>query len=40
MNDGIPPELYSLQYIRVDDAIAALVRLGPGALMAKFDVDE
>ena len=39
MNDGIPPELYSLQYIRVDDAIAALVRLGPGAQMAKFDVD-
>jgi hypothetical protein len=39
VNDGIPPELYSLWYIRVDDAIAALVRLGPGALMAKFDVE-
>ncbi len=39
VNDGIPPDPYSLRYIRVDDAIAALVRLGPGAMMAKFDVE-
>jgi hypothetical protein len=38
VNDGIPKDLYSLQYVKVDDAIRALVDMGPGALMAKFDV--
>ncbi|CAB4003429.1 Hypothetical predicted protein [Paramuricea clavata] len=38
VNDGIPKDPYSLHYVKVDDAIRALVDLGPGALMAKFDV--
>jgi hypothetical protein len=39
VNDGIPKDLFSLQYISVDDAIRILMHLGPGALMAKFDVE-
>ncbi len=39
VNDGIPRDLFSLQYISVDDAIRILMHLGPGALMAKFDVE-
>ncbi|CAB3988942.1 Hypothetical predicted protein [Paramuricea clavata] len=38
VNDGIPKDPYSLHYVKVDDAIRALVDLGPGTLMAKFDV--
>lgn len=38
VNDGIARDDFSLQYISVDDAIRILMRLGPGALMAKFDV--
>ena len=38
VNDGITAELYSLHYIRVDDALRALVELGPDALIAKFNV--
>ena len=38
VNDGIPKDPYSLKYVTVDDAIRSLVNLGPGALMAKFDV--
>ena len=38
VNDGIPKDPFSLQYISVDDAIKILMVLGPGALMAKFDV--
>ena len=38
-NDGIPKDPFSLQYISVDDAIKILMVLGPGALMAKFDVE-
>ena len=38
VNDGTPKEPYSLHYASVDDAIRILLRLGPGALMAKFDV--
>ena len=39
VNDGIPKDPFSLQYISVDDAIKILMVLGPGALMAKFDVE-
>ena len=39
VNDGIPKDPFSLQYISVDDAIKILMALGPGALMAKFDVE-
>ena len=38
VNDGITAELYSFHYIRVDDALRALVELGPDALIAKFNV--
>ena len=38
-NDGIPRDQYSLHYISVDTAIRALLELGPGAEMAKFDVE-
>ncbi len=38
VNDRIPKDPYSLKYVTVDDAICSLVDLGPGALMAKFDV--
>ena len=39
VNDGIPKDSFLLQYISVDDAIKILMVLGPGALMAKFDVE-
>ena len=39
VNDGIPKDPFSLQYISVDDAIKILMALGLGALMAKFDVE-
>ena len=35
VNAHIPPESYSLQYIKVDHAIAILQDLGPGCLMSK-----
>ena len=38
VNDHIPKEPYSLQYVRVDDAISILKSLGPGAYMAKTDL--
>ena len=37
INDHIPKDLYSLQYVRVDDAIHILQTLGPGSFMAKTD---
>ena len=38
INDHIPKDPYSLQYIRVDDAIFILKSLGPGSYMAKTDL--
>ncbi|XP_048578830.1 uncharacterized protein LOC125560693 isoform X2 [Nematostella vectensis] len=38
INDGIPKDPYSLQYVRVDDAISILTSLGKGAFMAKTDL--
>ena len=38
VNDRIAGEDYSLQYLKVDDIIEAIVRLGWGSLMVKFDV--
>ena len=35
VNDGIHPEEFSLHYSSVDDAVAILLHLGKGALMAK-----
>ena len=39
VNDGTSREQFSLRYISVDTAITVLMELGPGALMAKFDVE-
>ena len=38
VNDGIAPELCSLQYASVDQAVALASRLGRGSLMAKLDL--
>ena len=38
INDHIPKDPYSLQYVRVDDAIRMFQRLGSGAYMAKTDL--
>ena len=38
VNDGIAGKDYSLQYMKVDDIIAGIMRLGQSSLMAKFDV--
>ena len=39
VNDGIDPQDFSLQYIKVDQVIRMVSHHGPGALMAKFDVE-
>jgi hypothetical protein len=38
INDSIDPDQFSLQYIKFDDVVAMVAKLGRGALMAKFDV--
>ena len=38
VNDGIPKELCSLNYITIDNAISYIVRLGPGTHLAKIDI--
>ena len=38
INDFIDRDQYSLQYTSVDDAVQRLLKLGPGALMAKVDL--
>lgn len=39
VNDGIDPDAWTLQYIKIDDIIKMLSKFGPGALMAKFDIE-
>ena len=39
VNDHIPKDPYSLQYVRVDDVESILKYLGPGAYMAKTDLN-
>ena len=39
VNDGIDPEEFSLQCIKVDQIILMVSKNGSGALMAKFDVE-
>lgn len=39
VNDGIEPELCSLSYASVDSAVAVIMRLGKGSLLAKVDLD-
>jgi len=38
VNDGIDPDSWHLQYIKIDDIIMMVSKFGPGALMAKFDI--
>ncbi|XP_048576190.1 uncharacterized protein LOC125557550 [Nematostella vectensis] len=38
VNDGIDPEQFTLNYIRVDDIIKMIDKFSPGASIAKFDV--
>ena len=38
VNDGITPELCSLWYASVDDAVRAVLALGRGTRLAKFDI--
>ena len=39
VNDGIEPELCSLQYLRLDDVISRIVQVGRGAQLAKLDIE-
>ena len=38
VNDGVAEDLSSLQYVTVDEAAAAMVHKGAGALLAKVDI--
>ena len=38
MNDGIRPELCSLTYVSVDDAVRIVLQLGRGCRIAKLDI--
>ena len=38
VNDGIPKPPFTVQYVSIDAFIDGIMSLGPGALMAKFDV--
>jgi len=38
INDGIDPQLCSLSYTSIDDAVRTIMRLGPGTV-AKFDLE-
>ena len=39
INSSIEKDDFSLQYIKIDDAIAALIRLGRGTYLAKTDIE-
>ena len=39
LNDGIDPDEFSMHYIKLDQIISMVLNHGPGALMAKFDVE-
>ena len=39
VNDGIQPELCSLSYTSVDEALRLILPLGPGTQLAKFDIE-
>ena len=39
VNDGIDPDEFSMHYIKLDQVISTVLKHGPGALMAKFDVE-
>ena len=40
MNDGIPPELCSLHYASVDDAVALIQQLGQDTQLIKLDIKD
>ena len=40
VNDGISKDLCSMHYATLDEALAVIVDLGPGALLAKIDIKE
>jgi hypothetical protein len=40
VNDGIDQGNFNLQYVRVDQMVQKVSNLGPGALIAKFDVED
>lgn len=40
INDGISKELSSLSYVRVDDVVSRVLKLGKGALMARLDIKQ
>ena len=40
VNDGIPPDLCSLQYASVDDAVRVLQHLGRGTQLIKLDIQD
>jgi len=39
VSDGIDPDSWHLKYIKMDDIIKMVSKFGPGALMAKFDIE-
>lgn len=39
VNEGIDPEEWSMQYIKIDDVVNMISNLEKGALFAKFDVE-
>ena len=39
VNDGINPDDFSMHYIKLDQVISMVAKHGPGATMAKFDVE-
>lgn len=39
VNDGISSDEFSMHYIKLDQIISMIAKHGPGALMAKFDVE-
>lgn len=40
VNDGISKDLSSLSYVKVDDVVCRVLKLGKGALMAKLDIKQ
>lgn len=39
VNNGIDPDSWHLQYIKMDDIIKMVSKFGPSALMTKFDIE-
>ena len=39
VNDGIESELFSLSYTSVDAAVRIIMAMGPGVLLAKFNIE-